>query len=198
MKNLLLIVITVIAFSNQTIYAQENNVDNVLNKHFDGGADNFYKLIYTNVKYPKKARQNCVMGSIYANIIVNASGEIDTVHFMRKLGFGIEESIVESFELTRGLWKNKESLNLPFNFAFQIGTDDNIPGDIKVTAYKTVNGVDVKPCRSNKEILGDFNRYIEKGKLGKAEKMLQELLNRDPGSEYFNGLAKHLQELKGK
>ena len=136
MKNLLLLVIGITAFHNQAIFAQEKNVDNVLNVHFDGGADNFYKLIYTNVKYPKKARQNCVMGSIYANIIVNASGEIDSVLFMRKLGFGIEESIVESFNQTKGLWKNKESLNLPFNFAFQIGTDDNIPGDIKVTAYK--------------------------------------------------------------
>ncbi|KAA2238662.1 energy transducer TonB [Chitinophaga agrisoli] len=52
--------------------------------------------LYANLKYPFKAKENGVNGTVYVSFVVDKQGQISEVEPMTKLGYGLEEAAVEA------------------------------------------------------------------------------------------------------
>lgn len=191
-KSLLLIIAVLLSVFNSGI-AQES-FNEKLEKYFEGGAENFNKVMYPSLKYPLKARENCVMGSTYVHLFLNGSGSIDSITFSNELGYGIEKAITKALTNTSGNWNINQPLHLTMFFGFQIGENVAIKGDIKIKAYKSIGGKKIDDCKTNKQLVAEFTKLIKKEKYKKAKKRINELLKRDPESEHFKGLMRFVED----
>lgn len=178
-------------FSNT--YTQDS-LKVVLADKFEGGSESFYSTLIPNLKYPRKARENCIMGATYTHLYLGKTGSIDSILFSRKLGFGIEKSIIKALESTAGKWNISEPLHLILFIGFEIGDNNDVKGDIMINAYKSVSGKRVNDCKTNKELLYEFTKLVKKEKYKKAKKKIDELLSRDPNSAHFNGLLDFVED----
>ncbi|SEL70693.1 TonB family C-terminal domain-containing protein [Chitinophaga rupis] len=52
--------------------------------------------LYANLKYPFKAKENGVNGTVYVSFVVNSDGKISELEPMTKLGYGLEEAAVDA------------------------------------------------------------------------------------------------------
>jgi TonB family protein len=94
---------------------------------FPGGEPALRKYLSTHIKYPRKAQENNVKGTVYVQFIVGADGKIrDAKTVGQPLGSGLEE---ESLRVVRAMPKwiagvqNKRKVavqfNLPINYTIQ-------------------------------------------------------------------------------
>jgi len=181
MKNLIVILaVLMFGYSN-------NNFNDFLKENYKGGDREFLITIYNSVNYPKIARENCGIGKLKTRMHLNKDGTIERIEFLNELGFGLEAETRRVLKLTEGHWLESESERVfDFIVAFQIGDRQEIKGDINVTA--NMNGMGAY-CKTNKELLEEFQKKLKKEKYKKANKICDELLKREPDSEYYNNLS---------
>ena len=65
------------------------------------GYDSFNEYLWKNVFYPWLARENGQMGTVYLNILVNATGEIEQVALQKSSGYKSLDK--EAMRVTRGI-----------------------------------------------------------------------------------------------
>ena len=145
--------------------AQSSNLDHLLDKHYKGDKSDFLEQIYTTVRYPRLAMENCVMVKITATVHVDESGTITDIVQSPRMSYGFEAAISEALEQTKGRWKEGEAL-IPISFGFVID-DEEILADINVKAYKTGHLVG---CLSREMLLDQVNKYAKKEKFKKSQK----------------------------
>jgi TonB family protein len=58
----------------------------------------FLSTLYSNIKYPKAAREKGVTGMVHAQFVVNKKGEIDDIKILSDIGFGTDEIVVKAIE----------------------------------------------------------------------------------------------------
>lgn len=52
--------------------------------------------LYSNLKYPFKAKENGITGTVYVSFIVDKKGKIGELQALTKLGYGLEEAALEA------------------------------------------------------------------------------------------------------
>jgi periplasmic protein TonB len=95
------ILFTVLFFSGQICFSQENNQDKEkesykyntieIKPEFPGGMGAFFKYIGNNYKTPKV---NNLSGKLYLNFVIEKDGSIVEVKVLRDLGYGTGEEAV--------------------------------------------------------------------------------------------------------
>ncbi|TWI86576.1 energy transducer TonB [Chitinophaga japonensis] len=54
--------------------------------------------LYSNLKYPFKAKENGVTGTVYVSFVVDKKGKVSEVKPLTDLGYGLEQAAVEAAE----------------------------------------------------------------------------------------------------
>lgn len=73
---------------NEKIYS---NVEQM--PSFPGGEAELFKFL-KEIKYPRKARRNRIMGKVYVTFIINTEGHVVDAKILRGLGYGIDEEVL--------------------------------------------------------------------------------------------------------
>jgi len=77
---------------NSQLPASEKIYDTVDDMpEFPGGQEALLNFLYTNIKYPKVARENDIQGMSVVEFIVEKDGTISNVKIKRSIGSGIDE-----------------------------------------------------------------------------------------------------------
>lgn len=94
-------------------------LDTVLNEQFEGGVTGFYELIYSEVKYPLIAHQNCKEGVSLIRLSVENSKQ--SVVIVNKIGSLFEDEIRKVFNRLQDSWiQNEETIELRVSVRFSI------------------------------------------------------------------------------
>lgn len=190
----LFVLFTISILTTDQHNSPDTNYQEVIEARFEGGVEGFESYVYSRMRYPRSSRQNCEMGEGYITMRIGEGGEIVEINQMNNLTPALDQEIMQTMKLTAGKWKKgeKESL-LKMSVGFQIGLDQEIEGDLKVTALSPNN--DQKGCGTNQELEAKYKRAYDKGKQRKAKKLIEELLRRDPFNSQYKKMEEALQEL---
>lgn len=92
---------------------------------FPGGEEALLKFIYTNIKYPAKARNNDIYGNLTVQFIVEKDGSISNLKIKNDLGGGLKEEVFRVMKLVQELptkWTpatyNGEIVRFTYDLAF--------------------------------------------------------------------------------
>ena len=68
---------------------------------YPGGMDKFYRFLGENIKYPTKAAEANVQGSVFISFTVEKDGSLSNIKVDRKLGSGTDEEAVRVLKLSK-------------------------------------------------------------------------------------------------
>ena len=80
---------------------------NFLSKMFSGSKNDFHNL-FKDIKYPEKAKNNCIQGSSEIYFEIDYQGNIKNITTSNEFGYGVEEKIIEIIKSTKGKWKKND------------------------------------------------------------------------------------------
>jgi periplasmic protein TonB len=94
---------------------------------YPGGRPAFLKYFYKNFEYPERAIENNIQGTVYAEVFISETGDVEKVEFPgRKLGYGLEDEarrVLMGVDKVNPATKNgapaKERYVLPIRVAIQ-------------------------------------------------------------------------------
>jgi protein TonB len=105
---------------------------------YPGGRGAMYKYLGENIKYPEKARENKVEGTVYVNFVVQEDGSVASVSILRGVGSGLDE---EALRVVRTMpnWKPGKQegkavnvqYNLPIKFTLAQDADKKETKEVK-------------------------------------------------------------------
>lgn len=58
---------------------------------FPGGLEALYRYLTDNIKYPEKAKQANITGTVYISFIVEKDGSVGNIKLLRGIGYGCDE-----------------------------------------------------------------------------------------------------------
>lgn len=79
---------SVIAQTNEPVYEQVDEMP-----EYQGGMTEMVKFIGKNLKYPEQAVKANVIGKVIVKIIVEKDGSVNSVSFLKGIGFGCDEEV---------------------------------------------------------------------------------------------------------
>lgn len=65
---------------------------------YPGGTAALNQYLAEHIRYPAQARENKIEGTVYANILVDESGTLGDVTFLKPLGYGLEEEVLKAIK----------------------------------------------------------------------------------------------------
>ena len=65
---------------------------------FPGGMDGFYNFLAKNMRFPNAARNEGISGKLFVSFVINKDGNLVEIEFVKKAGYGMEESVVAVLE----------------------------------------------------------------------------------------------------
>lgn len=185
MKKLILILSLFLTFSINA-FSQDESMDlfkDFLDNHYKGGEKAFLELFYTNIKFPIRARENCISGVSSMTINFGRRGRMLGIEQKYPLDYGIEQQISRVTELTENNWtSNTQDTSFTFTVAFITGEKEKLNADIKVIAYGMPQ---YKKCPTTKDFEKKLKKALKKGKYEEAKEYCEELLQRHPFSEDY-------------
>ncbi|WP_394995799.1 energy transducer TonB [Emticicia sp.] len=98
MKKLFVILLLAI-FATNVSYAQTSKNEDVVFEQVDiipefpGGLKEMYAYIGKNLKYPEQAVKATVIGKVIVKMIVEKDGSINSIAFLKGIGFGCDEEV---------------------------------------------------------------------------------------------------------
>lgn len=98
MKKLFIILLLAI-FATNVSYAQTSKNEDVVYEQVDiipefpGGLKEMYAYIGKNLKYPEQAVKATVIGKVIVKMIVEKDGSINSIAFLKGIGFGCDEEV---------------------------------------------------------------------------------------------------------
>ncbi|GAA4850548.1 hypothetical protein [Algivirga pacifica] len=143
-----------------------NSLDTLLDKHYLGGKNRFYKTIAQSIKYPATARRYGVEGLAQVSFKLSCTQGVDQIVFLKSLKGGIEEELKRVLESLKGSWVNCESLDTSqehhLSVAFILGQSNKkmiSEADVAVRAYGIRRTSDIQ---RNTESTVDYTRvYLD-------------------------------------
>ena len=81
-------VFSAIAQTNEPVYEQ---VD--IMPEYQGGMTEMFNFIGKNLKYPEQAVKANVIGKVIVKIIIEKDGSVNSVSFLKGIGFGCDEEV---------------------------------------------------------------------------------------------------------
>jgi protein TonB len=76
------------SINEDTVYEQVDVLP-----EFSGGLKEMYAYIGKNLKYPKQAVEANVIGKVIVKMIVEKDGSINSIAFLKGIGFGCDEEV---------------------------------------------------------------------------------------------------------
>lgn len=67
----------------------------------EGGYSNFYKLLQSELRYPRKAQSTQTEGKVFVSFVVNGDGNLTDLKVVKGIGMGCDEEAVRVLSLTR-------------------------------------------------------------------------------------------------
>ncbi len=165
-----------------------------LEEHFEGGEKAFLNQVYSHIRYPRMARENCGIGHLHVKLTLKETGGLQQIDFLNPFGFGVEEDVTNLLMKTNSGWiEGGENRTTEFSISYQIGSHPEFSGDITMTAYIVGNKDEPSGCPESREILENIAKAISKEKFKKVRQLAMELLRRGDKTEAFS----RLQEIYG-
>ncbi|MBC6993484.1 hypothetical protein QWY85_16345 [Neolewinella lacunae] len=165
-----------------------------LEDHFEGGEKAFLNQVYSHIRYPRMARENCGIGHLHVRLTLKETGGLQQIDFLNPFGFGVEEDVTNLLMKTNDGWIGTgENKTAEFSISYQIGSHPKFTGDITVSAYKVGSPDEASGCPESREILEKIAKAISKENFKKVRKLAMELLRRGDKTEAFA----RLQEVYG-
>jgi TonB family protein len=86
---------------------------------YPGGNKAMYSFMGQNIKYPEKARQNKVEGTVYVSFVVLKDGSVSSVSVLRGIGSGCDE---EAMRVVKSMpnWKPGKQDGKPVNVQYNL------------------------------------------------------------------------------
>ncbi len=72
--------------------------------HYLGGNDESIKILATNIRYPEKAINMSITGTVLLGFEVNLHGHVDNVKILKDIGGGCGEEVLRVFRLIPDYW----------------------------------------------------------------------------------------------
>jgi len=93
----------------------------------------FLSTLYSNINYPKKAREKGISGTVYAQFVVNKIGNIDDIKILDHIGYGTDESVINALEKLKnsGSWIPGRKSGKVVDVIYQLSVKFEIEGDFK-------------------------------------------------------------------
>ncbi|MEM6964838.1 MAG: hypothetical protein AAF573_08745 [Bacteroidota bacterium] len=185
--------------SHSNSAATESSFYYVLDNRYQGGSDAFIALFEKNVSYPKEAFDNCRLGISKINLKISKAGKLENFEIQTQLGMGIEETLTDFFEKTKGNWKawaRSSEMDMTVGFSLITQKDSYYPdADLLVlekSAFKWAT--DNEYCDPDAKILKRIKKYFKKKKYEKAKPHVEELIRRYPDSEEYKGFYTEVEK----
>jgi hypothetical protein len=152
----------------------------VLDYRYKGGFYTFEQDFNLIVEYPEVATQNCILGIVIVNLVVDCDGQLTKIGMKNGLKYGIDEQISQFFNSTYGKWNKCDDerytkFEIPVQFV------------LKGTQTNTTDGVLVKEgenpgyaCNGDDYYMVRAEKALEKKKGKKAIPFIDKLIQRDP------------------
>ncbi|MEA3316840.1 MAG: energy transducer TonB [Bacteroidota bacterium] len=93
---------------------------------FIGKNKSFKKFILANIKYPNKAKQLGIEGTVYIEFIINIDGSVSDIKILRGISPDLNKEAIRLIKLTNKMWlpgeqrgkkvKIRKVLPIKFNF----------------------------------------------------------------------------------
>lgn len=65
---------------------------------FPGGMEAFYKFLSKHMRFPEEAKREGISGKLFVSFVINTEGNLVEIEFVKKAGFGMEESVATVLE----------------------------------------------------------------------------------------------------
>jgi protein TonB len=65
---------------------------------FPGGMEGFYNFLSKHIRFPQEAKSEGISGKLFVSFIIDKEGNLTHIEFMRKAGYGMEESVMAVLE----------------------------------------------------------------------------------------------------
>lgn len=65
---------------------------------FPGGMEGFYNFLSGHMRFPDAARTEGISGKLFVSFVINKDGNLVEIEFVKKAGYGMEESVVAVLE----------------------------------------------------------------------------------------------------
>ncbi len=88
-----------------------------------GGLQKFYKNLASNIKYPRKAKENFVQGKVILSFIIGKEGDFQQIKVVRGIGSGCDEAAVEALQKTSAPWVPGRQYGLPVRVIYSLPID---------------------------------------------------------------------------
>ena len=203
MKNLLLVVITLIFMGSSYIQAQETqnigesrreHIRKLLDYRYKGGFYSFERLFNNMVSYSEPARMSCVMGIVIASFEVSCTGQFEKLTFKNALRFGLDKQLEDFFNATAGNWNKCTDdrytrFEVPIQFTIDGVITNSTDGVLIVTGSH--QGY---PCNGDDYYIEKAAKLMEKGRGKKSLEYIDPLIQRNPyNTEYYDLKKKALE-----
>lgn len=192
-KKIIISILFLLLFISPNSYSQQTKgIEDFLEKNYKHDKKEFYKKIYTTIKFPGQARENCAIGRLYTRLNIDKDGWIKEIQFLNAIGNGLEYEVEKAVKPLSNDWTTIDSDSirvLDFVVAWNVETDSLIKGDINVIAYGGF------PCESTESYLKRLKKSMKKKRYKQAKYITEELVLRDPYSNKYRQLDKVVSEL---
>ncbi len=138
------------------------------------------EFIYSNLKYPKNAKDNSVEGLVVSSFLINLDGSISDIKLKRDLGFGTGNEVIKIVELmnSQGVkWepaiKDGKAISMEFTLPVNFKLEDPEKVNTKISDCDQIkNESERMKCRAEKEVM--VKNAI--GQIGKEDDKLKLIL----------------------
>ena len=93
----------------------------------------FLSTLYSNINYPKKAREKGISGIVYAQFVVNKKGNMDDITILSDIGYGTDETVRNALEKLKNSdsWIPGRKNGKEVDVVYQLSVKFEIEGDFK-------------------------------------------------------------------
>lgn len=157
-----------------------------LDLYYQGGAKAFLSKVYMGIRYPRKARLDCVIGHLKVEVTISEEGEVEEVDLKNSLGASINKEVIRVLKKTSGKWKKGNRVTLPMSFGFRIGDFySDCKADIIVTEF---GGSLSQNCDTKSDLDKWLTQAIKKKKIKRAIGLCDKLLLRYPDDPKYQAM----------
>lgn len=155
---------------------------------YEGGAEAFYRLMGSSLRYPAGARHAGIVGTAILSFTLLPDGQVTNIEMANPLGKVIDDEVKQVFAKTTDHWLAAPDdvparMYLPIAFTIdgapliRAGMDDDLfIEEIVVKAFGPLRA----NLRSREKLIESLYKYIEKKKHRRALRFADELVRRDP------------------
>jgi len=101
--------------------------------HFLGSNDEIIKILVSNIRYPEKAKNGSITGTVLIGFEINLQGHVDSVKILKDIGEGCGEEVLRAFQLIPDYWlvaqKNGKQYTSRFILPVKFRIDSKDSGD---------------------------------------------------------------------